>query len=639
MNLMQILLLLCVLLPMAAAPAVYFLHRKNEKLGHLLTGAICLVVLVVTAILLRTGRVEVALPHIFLLGLSFSAAGVKNIFALLGAYLFFMSAMASPAYFRGSSRTARYNAFLLLTLGGILGVFYGGDLFTVYIFFEIMSLASWVWVGQTETPGAQRAADTYLAMAMIGGLTMLYGLFVLYHQFGTLSLPELQTLCAALEDKRSLYLPALCLLVGFGIKAGMFPFHVWLPKAHPVAPAPASALLSGILTKSGIFGIVLIITCLMWGSIPFMLLLLILGVITMVLGALLAVFSLDLKRTLACSSLSQIGFLLTGAAMLTIGADTELAAAGIVSHAVNHALTKLVLFVAAGVLYKNTHTLDLNELQGAGRKSLPLWICFAVGALSIAGVPGFGGYISKTLLHESFAHQMHHMSGILTLIARCAETLFLCSGGLTLAYMSKIFYKIFIQKPLDDHPLHVDAGSLVAMIPAAALLLVMGLLPSHTYGAMAAYAAPSLRSVPVAVQYFSWKNLEGAAVSLTIGLLVYLLVVRLILTRREDGKYRRITGPVDLEDDIYRPLLSAIAFMGALLSRIAYSLTNALTMLLGYLFRAGNTRRIVPGEDEDFGRYGHRNQSGNSIRQTLQFELLLFGVGVVAALFYLLLRM
>ncbi len=639
MNSMQILLLLCVLLPIAVAPVVYFLHRKNEKVGHLLTGAVCLVVLIGTAFLLRAGEVALALPHVFLLGLSFSAAGFKSIFALLGAYLFFMSAMASPAYFQGSARTARYNAFLLLTLGGILGVFYGGDLFTIYIFFEIMSLASWVWVSQTETAGALRAADTYLAMAMIGGLTMLYGLFVLYHQFGTLSLPKLQTLCTALEDKHSLYLPAICLLVGFGIKAGMFPFHVWLPKAHPVAPAPASALLSGILTKSGIFGIVLIVTCLMWGDISFMLLLLVLGVITMVLGAVLAVFSLDLKRTLACSSLSQIGFLLTGAAMLTIGANTELAAAGLVSHAVNHALTKLVLFVSAGVLYKNTHTLDLNELQGAGRKCLPLLICFAIGALSIAGVPGFGGYISKTLLHESFAHQMHHMSGTLLLIARCAEVLFLCSGGLTLAYMGKLFYKIFLQKPLHDQPIHVDGGSLLAIVPAAALLLVMGLLPGQTYGAMAAYAAPSLRSTPIAVQYFSLVNLKGAAVSLTIGLVVYFFVVRRLLTHREDGTYRRIAGPVDLEDHVYRPVLSVISFIGALLGRIAYSLTNWLTTALSFLFRAGNTRRIVPGEDEDFGRYGHRSASGNSIRQTLQFELLLFGIGVVAALFYLLLRL
>ncbi len=637
MDFSQYLLLLCVLLPMVAAPVVYAIQRRSEPAGDHMTRAVSLAVLAGTALLLRAGTVEVTLPHVLLLGLSFSANGFRHIFALLAAYLFFMSAMAAPAYFRGSRHISRYNAFFLLTLGAILGVFYGGDFFTIYIFFEIMSFTSWVWVAQTESAGALRAADTYLAMAMIGGLTMLYGLFDLYHHFGTLSLTALQALTAQ-ADHRSLLLPSLCLLVGFGIKAGMFPFHVWLPKAHPVAPAPASALLSGILTKSGIFGILWIVTCLLWGNTVFMLLLLVLGVITMVLGAVLAVFSLDLKRTLACSSLSQIGFLLTGVAMLTVGADTELAAAGIVCHAVNHALTKLVLFVAAGILYKNTHTLDLNELQGAGRGSRALWLCFAIGALSIAGVPGFGGYISKTLLHECFAHQMHHMHGALLLFARCAEALFLCSGGLTLAYMGKLFYKIFVQKPLSDHPIHADGGSLLAMGSAAALLLFMGLVPTQSYGAMASYAAASLRSAPIAVQYFSWTNLEGAGISLSIGLLVYVLVVRRLLTDRPSGRYHRVTGPVDLEDDLYRPALSLLTFASALLGRIVYRLTDWLLMALRFLFRVGNARRVIPGEDESFGRYTHKPASTHQIRQTLQFELLLFGIGVVSALVYLLLR-
>lgn len=639
MNFSQTLMLVCILLPLAAAPVVYFLQRRNEQAGHLLTSAVCLVVLCAAAILLRDDRTMLYLPHVFLVGLSFSAVGFKSIFGLLCAYLFFMSSLANPAYFRGTARVPRYTTFLLLTLSGIMGVFYAGDLFTLYIFFEIMSLASWVWVAHTETPGAQRAADTYLAMAMIGGLTMLYGLFILYHRFGTLSLPELQILSHSLEDPSSLYLPALCLLIGFGIKAGMFPFHVWLPKAHPVAPAPASALLSGILTKSGIFGILLIVVCLLWGNAPFMLLVMALGVITMVLGAVLAIFSVDLKRTLACSSLSQIGFLLVGIAMLTMGAETDLAAAGIMSHAVNHALTKLVLFVSAGVLYKNTHTLNLNELQGAGRKRLPLMLCFAIGGLSIAGVPGFGGYVSKTLLHESLVHQMHFQTGFLLHVGKGAEVLFLCSGGLTLAYMGKLFYKIFIQKPVHPHTIHIDKGSLTAIVPTAAALLLMGLFPHSTYGSMNAYTAHSLGSFPVEVHYFAWVNLQGALISLTIGLAVYFLVVRLLLTDRKTGLYRHIRGPIDLEDHVYRPLLNGVAFLGAFFGRVLYSLTSWTTAAIRWLLRLGNARRVIPGEDSQFGRYGQRDAQPNAIRQTLQFELLLFGIGVVVMLLYLLITL
>ena len=174
------------------------------------------------------------------------------------------------------------------------------------------------------------------------------------------------------------------MLFGFGAKAGAFPLHIWLPKAHPVAPAPASALLSGILTKTGIFGI-LILSCHLfiydrtWGILIFTI-----GVLTMFGGALLAVFSVDLKRTLACSSMSQIGFIMVGIGILALLSDKNLlsgilsdtvshmedplevlhAVYGTFLHMVNHSLIKLVLFMAAGVIFMNTHALDLNEIRG-----------------------------------------------------------------------------------------------------------------------------------------------------------------------------------------------------------------------------------------------------------------------------------
>ena len=136
----------------------------------------------------------------------------------------------------------------------------------------------------------------------------------------------------------------------------MFPLHIWLPKAHPVAPAPASALLSGILTKSGVFGILVIARNLFRADVAWGDAVLFLGVVTMVLGAVLAVFSVDLKRTLACSSMSQIGFILVGVAMQgLLSGENALAAWGTILHMLNHSLIKLVLFVAAGVVYMGTN--------------------------------------------------------------------------------------------------------------------------------------------------------------------------------------------------------------------------------------------------------------------------------------------
>ena len=252
----------------------------------------------------------------------------------------------------------------------------------------------------------------------------------------------------------------VCCLVGFGAKAGMFPLHIWLPKAHPVAPAPASALLSGILTKSGVFGILVVSRYLLWADTDWNQLLLLLGTVTMVLGAVLALFSIDLKRTLACSSMSQIGFILLGVSMQGyLGAENALAAWGTVLHMLNHSLIKLLLFVAAGVIYLgNHHSLDLNEIRGWGRNKPWLKIIFFMGGASIAGVPGFSGYVSKTLLHESiveYIHELNHLGEAATTF-QVVEWLFLISGGLTAAYMTKLFVCIFVEARPAEHPLGVQ---------------------------------------------------------------------------------------------------------------------------------------------------------------------------------------
>ena len=174
-----------------------------------------------------------------------------------------MTGLNSPAYFAHAEGCNRYYCFWLLTQGALMGVFLAADLFTLFVFFEMMSFTSYVWVVQNETEEALRAGGTYLAVAVIGGMTLLVGLLLLQDLFGTLEISQLRALAEALpaERRTQLYVAGGCCLVGFGAKAGMFPLHIWLPKAHPVAPAPASALLSGILTKSGVFGV--LIMCLL----------------------------------------------------------------------------------------------------------------------------------------------------------------------------------------------------------------------------------------------------------------------------------------------------------------------------------------------------------------------------------------
>ncbi len=569
--------LLLVFLPMLAAAAVYPLGRRNDHgVNVLLIAAAGLELLLALSLLLVPAFAEA--PDVCGTGLRFTSGSLRSVMCVLAAFMWLMTALASPEYFAGGRCNTRYFAFCLWTLGALEGVFLAADLLTLLIFFEIMSFTSYVWVVQNETPEAIRASETYLFIAVIGGLTMLTGLFLLYNACGAMDLAALPEKAASLEAPLRFTI-GVCLLVGFGAKAGMFPLHIWLPKAHPVAPAPASALLSGILTKSGVFGVLAVTSVLFFGVSGWGRLLLVPAAITMFLGALLAVFSVDLKRTLACSSMSQIGFILTGVSMACLlGEHGAIAGCGTVLHMLNHSLIKLTLFVAAGVVYSNVHSLDLNDVRGFGRDKPLLKLAFLSGACSIAGIPGFGGYISKTLLHESIVEYALHVAehGGNALPYRAVEWIFLLSGGLTLAYMARLFYILFLAaKPEHQHgkARYVSPATAAVLIVGGAFMPLLGLTAHRTMDRIASFSLPFLRLHPMehAVHYFSPENLKGAAISISIGALVFLFVGMKLLTERTAGseRYRSVwPKKLDLEDLIYRPLLRLFARIGGIFARL-----------------------------------------------------------------------
>ena len=426
-------LLLVVLLPILSAIVIAVLPDRHDNGRRMGTLSIVFTLLTLLAMVYAAATGDGSTVTIPVMRLSFWTGGFQKLYGLVVCFMWFVSALLSPQYFHGHHQLKRYYFFFLICLGFTAGVFLSADLYTTFLFFELMSLSSYVWVVQEETPDAMDAGKTYLTIAVLGGLVTLMGLFLLYHITGTLVIAELHEACAAAAPGR-LWAAAVCILFGFAAKAGLFSLHIWLPKAHPVAPAPASALLSGVLTKAGIFGVLLLTGQVLTGDHTWGMLLLVLGAITMVLGAVLAVFSTNLKYILACSSLSQIGFITVGVSMICLlGEHNALAANGTVLYMMNHSLVKLALFLFAGVVYYNTHALDLNEIKGFGRGKPLLHVLFLCGACSLAGIPGFLGYLSKTLVHESLV-EYAHMSGM-TLIT-VVEWLFLFSGGLTAAYLT-----------------------------------------------------------------------------------------------------------------------------------------------------------------------------------------------------------
>ena len=537
------------------------------------------------------------------MGLSFKLDGFRLMYVLIATFMWTVSTLFSLEYMKHYQRKGRYYFFLILTYFATVGVFLSADFYTTFIFFEIMSLASFVWVAQDEKPESLRAAATYLGVAIIGGLVMLMGIFLLYDLTGTLNFDELIGLSAQAgllreigypETETRLWAAAVCLFVGFAAKAGAFPLHIWLPKAHPVAPAPASALLSGILTKAGVFG-VLILTCYIFmGDTDWGLFILTIGVCTMLLGAVLALFSIDLKRTLACSSVSQIGFILTGIGMAgLLGDENSIALHGSLLHMVNHSLIKLVLFCAAGVVFMNVHSLDLNKVRGFGRRKKMLNLIFLMGALGIGGIPLWDGYISKTLIHESIVEYRHLLaeglvSGIVSGTQMAlVEWIFLVSGGFTVAYMTKLYICIFVernrdaklQEEYDNKKKYMNPVTAVCLLISALVLPLFGMASKYTMDALADISDSFLRTESMEpVNYFSWANLRGGAISILIGIALYLVVVRLLLMKKTDGEWEYVNrwpAWLDLENLIYRPLLlQALPFVFGVISRVFDSFTD-----------------------------------------------------------------
>lgn len=690
------LLMFFVFYPIIGALFSYMIGRKNENLRDMfvifITVSEFLLVILYGLLLPQRIGTEFLWQEFCGQGLHLKLDGFRFLFCTIASFMWVVTTIFSKDYLKKSTHRNRYYMFTLLTLGSLMGVFLSANLYTTFIFFEMMSFTSYVWIVQTETKAAVKASNSYITISVIGGLVMLMGLFLLQNTVGTLEISKLINACMNAGEKEKILIAGLCIAFGFAAKAGAVPLHTWLPTAHPVAPAPASALLSGILTKSGIFGI-LIVSCNLflhdkiWGM-----LVLIIGVLTMVNGAVLALFSVDLKRTLACSSMSQIGFILVGIGMMELlGAENALAAHGSVLHMVNHALMKTVLFMAAGVVVMNTEKFDLNDVRGFGRKKPILHISFLAGVLGIGGIPLFSGYISKTLLHESIAKAVQ-MYGAYPETVRLAslfqgvEWLFLLSGGLTVAYMMKLYIVLFIEKNTNEQvqekydslkTRYMSKASAAVLLISASLLPIFGTFTRQTMDKFAAMSQEFLhaRELSHAVEYFRFVNLKGAFISIGIGLVIYIVVVRgFIIKKNNVGNavyVNRWPRWMNIEKNVYVPvIMKALPSAGILLCRICDTWMDGMIVLLRKTIYSdkkpweeleeGNALTHTVGTFLDYCRklirkvshkelakpisYTHRlavlynkiTESNRIIGRSLSFGLFMFCFGLVLTLIYLL---
>lgn len=532
---------LLVLLPLAAAPGLWPLRRRGPAAMGWWVVAVAALAFAGTLALLPAvvahGRVSISVPAV--LGhLEFVLDGVGLTFALIATFVWTAASLYAIDYLAPDGRERRYHLTSLLTLAAMLGIVTAGDLITLYVFFEWLGLAAYLFVVHAGGRAAERAGLKYLVMTLLGGFGVLTGL-LLVHGLGGGDLGVALAVEPGQEGLRAL--AAVLLVAGFGVKAGVLGLHIWLPDAHTAAPAPASALLSGLMIKAGAYGILRTVGGLFGlghgaaGPAPgetLALAVLLLGSATMLAGVVMALWQHEAKRLLAYSSVSQMGFILVGigsARLLVEGG--AIGWSGTLLHVVNHALFKGLLFLAVGAVIHATGVGDLRRLGGLARR-MPWTFAFAlIATAGIVGVPGLNGFASKSVLHHALEYAEHatHL-GVLA----WAERVFTLTTVGTAAALTKLVVLAFLGRPRADlpHPPHEASWAMrAAMAALAAGIVAFGARP-QALAPLLQRAAESLGAPSDGVAGYLASpighagDLRAALVALALGVALFVVVER-----------------------------------------------------------------------------------------------------------------
>lgn len=627
---MRILILAQLVLPFAAAVTAGASGAKKAA-GRLAAGAA--LYCAAAAGLLVVLPAEASLSE-SAFAVRFSSAGVHGLMLLLCDFVFVCSALTARASLAGDPRPGRFYALFLFALGMANGAFLAGGLAEFCLFAEgfALSLCALMYHGETER--MKQSGNLLLAFALGGGALMLFGLIDLSSRAGSLDFAALSASTVP-QDGRTFF-DGLCILTGLAAMAGLYPLHVWLPKAYGAANASVLPLF-GLLSAAGVTGILLFTSGLFSGNETFALVLFGMGAASVLLGALFALLSPDLMRALVFVSIAQTGALTASAAVACGVPAAGLSAQGAALHVVTLSLGMTMLLLASGAFLRARGESGLNELRGAGRGNILLTAFFAFGALSLSFVPLTGGYLSFASMLKGAARGTESASALLADVSRAARWLIVGTGAFTFAAMAKLFLWLFVDPPLGGlEPKVCCGGRVSAAIALAALpLLVIGFAPQAIALKVASLAGVSLGGGVAAMTFFMPGLLKNAMLSVVTGAVLYVAVGWWALTNRQ-GYFRTLRSGLLLERCAYRPVLKALVFAGTLLMRFVYSIPAWFVALCEYVLNFGTQPRVVPDRDDHFTLYSKKYVRVNPIRQMLSYELLLFGLGVVVALLYLL---
>lgn len=487
---------LLVAIPLAGGflmPVLGRLTKSHRALAVLPIAMACGLTLIAVALLTRPDETVVYWMGgwKFPIGISLVADGLSKLVVLVIAVISLLTLLFSLEYMTHYTSPGLYYGLFLLMVAGMMGVVVSGDLFNIFVFLEIASIASYALVAYGTESDELEASLKYLVLSAIASTFILIGIAFVYNVTGHLNWAKIaEVIQTGGGLTMPLYVAAAFFLTGFGLKAAMVPFHAWLPDAHPSAPAPISAMLSGVLIKAcGVYVLCRLTFSVLGSHQTFGTVLVVLGTLSMVLGALMAIGQADLKRLLAYSSISQVGYVVAAVGAGLVGlalangskpleVASHLAVFGGLFHLMNHAVFKSLLFLCSGSIEQATGTRLMDDLSGLGKRMPVTGWALRVGALAISGVPPFGGFWSKLIIIlaltqlAALAHWAFYIPAALAVV----------TAVITLVYYAKVQRSVLGGEPSDaaEGAREVPAAMCLASIVLAVLCLANALvvLPS-----------------------------------------------------------------------------------------------------------------------------------------------------------------
>ncbi len=470
---MTIFVLLPILIPLITAVAIFVFKRPRRLQRDISLGGSLLLLIVATELLILVWRNGVQVVQVGSWVAPFGITLVADLFSAIMVLLAALMGLGVVIYGMAQNKAQEehlgYSALLQLLIMGVSGAFLTGDLFNLYVWFELLLITSFVLLTLGGKRDQLEGTFKYVAINLFGSMLFLAAIGIVYGVTGTLNMADLalqlDTLPAGLVTTL-----AMLFLVAFGIKAGAFPLFFWLPASYHTAPAALLALFAGLMTKVGVYALVRVFTLLFIQETGFThTLILVIAGFTMVTGVLGAVAQTEFRKLLSFHIVSQIGYLLMGLGLYSTGA-----LAGTVYFLVHVILAKSALFLVGGIIYKLKQTYDLKKLGGLYILYPGLALLFLIPALSLAGIPPTSGFWAK------FALVQAGMAGEQYVIVAVS----LGVSILTLFSMTKIWAEVFWKdqpegvdpQPISFMPYQVGPSLLLPVGGLAVILLAMGLM-------------------------------------------------------------------------------------------------------------------------------------------------------------------